>query len=58
MKELLSLLQEVNVMVRDERASSVKCCKEMLSKLEAISFRCEGNRRRLETLRQKLNRPN
>ncbi len=56
MKELLSLLQEVNGIVRDERDSSVKSSKEMLTKLEALSFRCEGNRRRLDMLRHKLNR--
>ncbi len=57
MKELLSLLQEVNGLIRDERDSSVKSSKEMMSKLEALSFRCEGNRRRLDMLRHKLNRP-
>ena len=57
MKELLSLLQEVNGLIRDERDSSVKISKEMISKLEALSFRCEGNRRRLDMLRHKLNRP-
>lgn len=57
MKELLSLLQEVNGIIRDERDSSVKSSKEMLTKLEALSFRCEGNRRRLDMLRHKLNRP-
>ena len=57
MKELLSLLQEVNGIIRDERDSSVKISKEMVSKLEALSFRCEGNRRRLDMLRHKLNRP-
>jgi len=57
MKELLSLLQEVNGIIRGERDSSVKSAKEMVSKLEALSFRCEGNRRRLDMLRHKLNRP-
>ncbi len=57
MKELLRLLQEVNEIIRDERDSSVKSSKEMISKLEALSFRSEGNRRRLDMLRHKLNRP-
>lgn len=57
MKELLSLLQEVNGLIRDERDHSVKSSKEMLTKLEVLSYRCEGNRRRLEMLRQKMNRP-
>ncbi len=57
MKELLSLLQEVNGIIRDERDATVKSSKEILSKLEAISYRCEGNRRRLDVLRHKLNRP-
>lgn len=57
MKELLRLLQEVNEIIRDERDSSVKISKGMVSKLEALSFRCEGNRRRLDMLRHKLNRP-
>ncbi len=54
MKELLSLLQEVNGIVRDERDSSVKSSKEMLTKLEALSFGCEGYRRRLDMLRHML----
>ncbi len=57
MKELLILLQEVNGLIRDERDSCVKSCKGMMSKLEALSFKCEGNRRRLDMLRHKLNRP-
>ena len=57
MKELLSLLQEVNGIIRDERDTTVKSSKEIQTKMEAIAYRCEGNRRRLDVLRHKLNRP-
>ncbi|MFC1491212.1 hypothetical protein ACFLQ0_01300 [Nitrospinota bacterium] len=54
MKELLGLLQEVNRLLREERDSTVKSSKEMVSKLEGVSLRCVANRRRLDMLRQKL----
>lgn len=55
MKELLALLQEVNGLLREERDSTVKVSKEMVAKLEGVSFRCKANRRRLDMLKQKLN---
>ena len=56
MKELLELLQEVNSLVREERDSTQKVSKEMVSKLQGLSFHCESNRRRLDLLHQKMDR--
>ena len=56
MKEFLELLQDVNALLREERDISGKMTKEMVEKLEGISFRAEANRRRLDMLQQKLNR--
>ncbi len=56
MKEFLELLQDVNALLREERDICGKVTKEMVEKLEGISFRAEANRRRLDMLQQKLNR--
>ena len=40
MKELLELLQEVNRLLREERDTTLKTSKDMVAKLEAMSFRC------------------
>ena len=37
--------------------TSGKATREMVKKLEGISFRAEANRRRLDMLQQKLKRP-
>lgn len=57
MKELLELLQEVNRLLREERDTTLKTSKDMVAKLEAMSFRCEANRRRLDLLKLKMRRP-
>ncbi len=57
MKELLGLLKEVNRILRDERDTTVRTSKLILTKLQGVSLRSEANRRRLDTLRQKLRRP-
>lgn len=54
MKELLALLKEVNHILREERDSTVRATKQMVSKLEGVSLRCEANRRRLDSLRERL----
>jgi hypothetical protein len=57
MKELLGLLKEVNRILRDERDTTVRTSKLILTKLQGVSLRSEANRRRLDALRQKLRRP-
>ena len=57
MKELLGLLKEVNRILRDERDTTVRTSKLILTKLQGVSLRSETNRRRLDALRQKLRRP-
>ena len=54
MRELLALLKEVNHILREERDSTVRATKQMVGKLEGVSFRCDANRRRLDMLRDRL----
>ena len=56
MKELLELLQDVNALLREERASTQKVSKDMVTKLESLLFHCESNRRRLDLLQLRMNR--
>ncbi len=56
MKELLELLQELNGLIREERDSTQKVSKDMVTKLEGLSFHCEANRRRLDLLHQRMSR--
>lgn len=56
MKELLELLQEVNGLIREERDSTQKVTKDMVTKFESLSFHCESNRRRLDLLHQRMSR--